>query len=62
MRLPADWTAARASGWSALHHLIHTPCGFRTSMAYDLILDGPFGANDARQVVYGHTCEDGDRS
>jgi hypothetical protein len=61
MRLPSDWTAERASGWSEVHHLTHEPCGFRTGMAYDLwSSSGPFGESDARQVVYGHTCEDED--
>ncbi|WP_158708365.1 hypothetical protein [Streptomyces sp. NRRL S-455] len=55
MRLPADWEADKASGWWSLHHLTHTPCGWRSGMAYDLITN----ESDVRRVVYGHTC-DGD--
>jgi hypothetical protein len=60
MRLPADWTAERASGWFEVYHLTHEPCGFRTDLAYDLLGSGPFGESDARRVVYGHTCGDED--
>jgi hypothetical protein len=60
MRLPPDWTAERASGWWELHHLTHTPCGFRTHNAYDLIIEGPFGPSAVREVVYGHRCEGDD--
>ncbi|WP_263170651.1 hypothetical protein [Streptomyces sp. SCSIO ZS0520] len=62
MRLPADWSASRASGWFSLHHLTHDPCGWTSRMAYDLWAErGPFGEADARQVVYGHSCEEADR-
>ena len=58
MNLPADWDAEAASGWCSLHHLVHPACGFRTAFAYDLHRSsGPFGEADARQVVYGHTCD-----
>jgi hypothetical protein len=57
MRLPADWSAEKASGWWALHHLVHDDCGFRTSQAYDLWGEGPFGEAAVRQLVYGHRCD-----
>ena len=60
MRLPDDWDAERASGWSELHHLLHKPCGFITLMAYNLWGSEPFGESAARQVVYGHTCDEED--
>lgn len=56
MRLPSDWDAEKASGWWELHHLIHKPCGFRTVMAYDLIVN----EQQVRPIVYGHTCENED--
>ena len=59
MRLPADWVAEKASGWWSLHHLRHEPCGWTTTNAYDLwSSSGPFGEVEARQVVFGHECED----
>lgn len=57
MRLPSDWEAERASGWWEVHHLIHTPCGWRSHNAYDLIINSElFGAQQAREVVYNHEC------
>lgn len=55
---PPDWEAESAGGYfSYLVHLVHPACGFRTGMAYDLgSTNGPFGAREARQVVYGHEC------
>lgn len=52
MRLPHDWDAEKASGWWELHHLIHTNCGWRSSMAYDVICDEA----TVRQIVYRHEC------
>lgn len=60
MRLPSDWEAERASGWWELHHLTHTPCGWTSFLAYDLVVDGPFGPSAVRQVVYGHDCAEVD--
>ena len=58
-RLPSDWEAESGGGYFPhLVTLVHPSCGFRTGMSYDLGSDsGPFGAKDARLVVYGHTCE-----
>lgn len=59
MWLPKDWSAERASGWWELHHLIHESCGFRSTNAYDLVLDvDPFGRRMARELVFTHECEE----
>lgn len=55
--LPDDWEAEKGSGWWNRHHLVHTPCGYRSAVAYDLIIDGPFGRAQAREVVFSHTCD-----
>lgn len=55
--LPDDWQAHRASGWWELCHLEHTPCGYTTTNAYDLVLDtGIFDRNAAKTVVWTHEC------
>lgn len=56
MRLPADWDAEPASGWWSLHHLIHKPCGARTGLAYDLIVNEA----EVRSIVRDHSCDGGD--
>lgn len=62
MRLPSDWSAIKASGWWSLHHLKHEPCGWTSHNAYDLwATSGPFGEAAARQVVYGHDCDEAGR-
>lgn len=58
MRLPSDWEAEPGGGYFPhLRHLIHTPCGFRSGMPYDLWGSDPFGEGDARRLVYGHSCK-----
>ncbi|MGI5286667.1 hypothetical protein ACQEVF_25465 [Nonomuraea polychroma] len=58
MKLPADWTAEPGTGyWSHLAHLTHTPCGWRTGMAYDLVCESNNPVSP-RAVVYGHRCEE----
>lgn len=54
MRLPPSWDAERASGWWEIHHLVHTPCGWRTAMPYDLITQ----EKEVRSIVYSHECPD----
>lgn len=56
MKLPPDWEAESGGYSRHLIHLIHTPCGFRTGMVYDLNGLGSFGESDARMVVYNHQC------
>ena len=56
--LPDDWETVRASGWWEIHHLIHTPCGYRTTNAFDLVLDLEYGGRrDAREVVFSPECD-----
>lgn len=63
MRLPADWEAESSGGYFPhLAYLVHTPCGFRTGMPYDLWGHSPFGEADARQLVHGHRCDPDDCS
>jgi hypothetical protein len=59
-RLPADWEAESSGGYFPhLVYLVHPACGLRTGMAYDLGSNtGPLGASQARQLVYGHTCDE----
>jgi len=56
--LPDDWEAD-SRGYGACAYLTHKPCGFRTSMPYDLVLDtAPFGRQQARNLVWHHKCEE----
>lgn len=54
MRIPPDWTSERASGWANLAHLIHDRCGWRSPLAYDIVID----ERGVRAVVDGHECAD----
>lgn len=57
--IPEGWEADRRSGYGEVHHLTHTPCGWTTSNAYDLVLDGSaFGRRQAQQVVWNHICNE----
>lgn len=61
MRLPPDWTGEATNGYFPhLVNLVHTPCGFRSGMAYDLWGSEPFGEAAAVALVYGHECEPDD--
>ena len=52
MRIPNDWSAERTPGYGEVHYLTHGPCGWRSSLPYDLILNEAA----ARRVVYAHIC------
>lgn len=57
--IPADWEAERRPGYGEVCHLTHTPCGWTTHNGYDLVLDLPvFGRQQARRIVWTHTCEE----
>lgn len=54
MDLPDDWKTESASGVvSGLGHLVHIPCGFRTHLPYDVVIN----ERGVRAVVYGHQCD-----
>lgn len=59
MKLPDGWDAEPSNDPSTnLVHLVHTPCGFRTSAGCDLrSTTGPFGSVVAAALVYGHRCD-----
>lgn len=55
MNLPADWKTESTSGpVPGLGRLVHIPCGFRSFLPYDVVID----TDGVRAVVYGHQCEE----
>lgn len=63
MRLPDDWEGEGGGYFPHLVHLVHTPCGFRTAMVYDLHGSPPLGRQAAHALVYGgHECDPDDCS
>lgn len=54
MPLPNGWTSERASGYFDVAHLIHERCGWRSAIAYDLVLDRP----GVTSTIGSHECED----
>lgn len=53
MDLPNDWTTERALGRLDIHHLIHTPCNFRSFVPFSLTED----AGNVRRLIESHGCE-----
>ena len=53
MDLPSDWTTEQALGRLDIHHLIHTPCHFRSFVPFSLTED----EGNARRLIKSHTCE-----
>jgi hypothetical protein len=53
MDLPENWATERALGRLDVHHLIHTPCGFRSFVPFDLAED----ERNARRLIGIHECD-----